>query len=205
MRDKTRDQILEAFQDQLKGMIKGLLEKLMLEERELYLEEHPTKGNGYYTRDLLTLFGPLEDLDERGLRRFLSLEGGYESWALRLIGVQNQSFVAERDGRLVGYLGVQTNRYQDIGTIRPPLLVEEEAYPGLLSAALRFFTRAGKRTAYVDLLDGQEALAPFLEGLGAKPERVSGCSSCAGSPEADQLPPGGTALPPLSQPPKLLV
>ena len=34
----------------------------MLEERKLYLEEHPTKGNGYYTRDLLTLFGPLEDL-----------------------------------------------------------------------------------------------------------------------------------------------
>ena len=34
----------------------------MLEERELYLKEHPTKGNGYYTRDLLTLFGPLEDL-----------------------------------------------------------------------------------------------------------------------------------------------
>jgi len=34
----------------------------MLEERELYLEAHPTKGNGYYTRDLLTLFGPLEDL-----------------------------------------------------------------------------------------------------------------------------------------------
>jgi len=33
----------------------------MLEERKLYLEEHPTKGNGYYTRDLLTLFGPLED------------------------------------------------------------------------------------------------------------------------------------------------
>lgn len=48
--------------DQLKGLVKGLLEKLMLEERELYLEEHPTKGNGYYTRDLLTLFGPLEDL-----------------------------------------------------------------------------------------------------------------------------------------------
>ena len=30
----------------------------MLEERELYLEQHPTKGNGYYTRDLLTTFGP---------------------------------------------------------------------------------------------------------------------------------------------------
>jgi len=32
----------------------------MLEERELYLKEHPTKGNGYYTRDLLTLFGPFK-------------------------------------------------------------------------------------------------------------------------------------------------
>ena len=39
-------------------LIKNLLEKLMLEEWKLYLEEDPTKGNGYYTRDLLTLFGP---------------------------------------------------------------------------------------------------------------------------------------------------
>ena len=62
MRDKTRDQILERFTEQIKDLIKNLLEKLMLEERELYLEEHPTKGNGYYTRDLLTLVGPLEDL-----------------------------------------------------------------------------------------------------------------------------------------------
>ena len=62
MRDKTRDQILERFTEQIKDLIKNLLEKLMLEERELYLEAHPTKGNGYYTRDLLTLFGPLEDL-----------------------------------------------------------------------------------------------------------------------------------------------
>jgi len=58
----TRDQMLEALTDQLKELVKDFLEKLMLEERELYLEEHPTKGNGYYTRDLLTLVGPLEDL-----------------------------------------------------------------------------------------------------------------------------------------------
>jgi len=59
MRDKTHDQILEGFFTKLKDLIKALLERLMLEERELYLEEHPTKGNGYYTRDLLTTFGPL--------------------------------------------------------------------------------------------------------------------------------------------------
>ena len=34
----------------------------MKEEREIYLENHPTKANGYYTRDLLTLAGPLENL-----------------------------------------------------------------------------------------------------------------------------------------------
>ena len=46
MRGKTRDLILEKFLDQLKGLIKGLLERLMLEERELYLQEHPTKAIG---------------------------------------------------------------------------------------------------------------------------------------------------------------
>jgi transposase-like protein len=34
----------------------------MREEREIYLEQHPTKANGYYTCDLLTLVGSLEHL-----------------------------------------------------------------------------------------------------------------------------------------------
>lgn len=62
MRDRARNQILERFFSELKELIKTLMEKLMLEERELYLAEHPTKGNGYYTRDLLTQYGILEDL-----------------------------------------------------------------------------------------------------------------------------------------------
>ncbi len=63
MRKKTREQMLEQFFSELKDLVKGLF---MLEERKLYLEEHPTKGNGYYTRDLLTLFGPIEDLKVPG-------------------------------------------------------------------------------------------------------------------------------------------
>ena len=43
-------------------MVKEMLEALMREEREIYLEQYPTKANGYYTRDLLTLVGPVEDL-----------------------------------------------------------------------------------------------------------------------------------------------
>jgi len=34
----------------------------MQEERAMYLETHPTSVNGYYSRDLLTLVGPVGDL-----------------------------------------------------------------------------------------------------------------------------------------------
>ena len=59
---KVRGEILKAFEAELKELVRNLLESLMREERELYLEPHPTKANGYYTRDLLTLAGPVEAL-----------------------------------------------------------------------------------------------------------------------------------------------
>jgi len=62
MRKEIRDEILKAFEKELKAMVRNLLENLMREERAMYLETHPTSANGYYTRDLLTLAGPLEDL-----------------------------------------------------------------------------------------------------------------------------------------------
>ncbi|MCD6320741.1 hypothetical protein J7L84_00635 [Candidatus Bipolaricaulota bacterium] len=36
----------KRFSGELKDLIKG---RLMLEEREFYLEQHPIKGNDYYT------------------------------------------------------------------------------------------------------------------------------------------------------------
>ena len=42
--------------------MRGLLGALMQEERAMYLETHPTSANSYYTRDLLTLVGPVDDL-----------------------------------------------------------------------------------------------------------------------------------------------
>ncbi len=41
-------------EEEIKVMVKGLLERLMVEERTMYLEEHPITVNGYYTRDLPT-------------------------------------------------------------------------------------------------------------------------------------------------------
>ena len=62
MRHENREEILKEVEERIKTMVKELLEALMKEEREIYLESHPTKANGYYTRDLLTLVGPVEDL-----------------------------------------------------------------------------------------------------------------------------------------------
>ncbi|HHE48321.1 MAG TPA: GNAT family N-acetyltransferase, partial [Candidatus Acetothermia bacterium] len=121
-------------------------------------------------RDLLALWP--KEADEEGLRWLLSLEGGYEAWPLRLLGVWDWGLVAEREGQLIGYLGMQANRYQTTGTIRVPLLFEEEAYPALLRAALKKLIRLRRRTAYIDLLDGQENLGLLLEELGAKPDRA---------------------------------
>jgi len=62
MHDLNRAEIVEAFGKQVKELVKGLIERMMQEERDLYLKEHQTKGNGHYTRDLLTLVGSLKDL-----------------------------------------------------------------------------------------------------------------------------------------------
>jgi transposase-like protein len=47
----------------LKEMVKKAIEEMMKEERIEYLDEHPeTKGNGYYTRDLVTGVTGIEGL-----------------------------------------------------------------------------------------------------------------------------------------------
>jgi transposase-like protein len=61
--------MVKAFEAELKELVRGLMEALIREERAMYLERHPTKANGYYTRDLLTLVGPVKDLRQRGAQR----------------------------------------------------------------------------------------------------------------------------------------
>ena len=46
---------------ELKKLAQDLLGALMREERAMYLNTHPTSANSYYTRDLLTLAGPVGD------------------------------------------------------------------------------------------------------------------------------------------------
>jgi len=52
----------------------------MREERVMYLETYPISANGYYTRDFLTLAGPLEDLKVLRLR-----EGDFHPAAEKLL------------------------------------------------------------------------------------------------------------------------
>jgi hypothetical protein len=56
---QLQQEILDSFQQLVKALIKTLLEALMLEEREIYLEETEDYANGFYSRDLL-----LKELNE---------------------------------------------------------------------------------------------------------------------------------------------
>jgi len=74
-----------ADQDHGKGALGGPNEG---EEGEIYLENHPTKANGYYTRDLLTLVSPLKDLivPLRTGMQFPSLDPPYRASRKQSIG-----------------------------------------------------------------------------------------------------------------------
>ncbi|MDN5380236.1 MULTISPECIES: IS256 family transposase [Thermodesulfobacterium] len=51
------------IENEVKRVVKETIEALALEERRIYLDEHPeTKGNGFYTRSLITKFGALDNL-----------------------------------------------------------------------------------------------------------------------------------------------
>ena len=55
--------ILATIEQKVKEMVKEFIETLAVEERELYLEEHPeTKANGFYTRRLAAKYGEIENL-----------------------------------------------------------------------------------------------------------------------------------------------
>ena len=62
MRKEVRNEILRAFEVELKKMVQDLLERLMREEREIYLENPPTKANGYCQPRPPYLRRPLADL-----------------------------------------------------------------------------------------------------------------------------------------------
>jgi transposase-like protein len=59
---QLQQEILGSFQQLVKTLIKTLLEVLMLEEREIYLEETEDYANGFYSRDLLTTLGEVKGL-----------------------------------------------------------------------------------------------------------------------------------------------
>ena len=59
----TLNDLVTEVELEVKKHVKELLERLMKEERGIYLEKHSeTKGNGFYERKLFTKYGEIEDL-----------------------------------------------------------------------------------------------------------------------------------------------
>jgi len=56
-------EMVTQVREEVKQREKAIMQRLMTEERELFLEQHPEdKGNGYYERSLLTTCGLIDDL-----------------------------------------------------------------------------------------------------------------------------------------------
>ncbi|MBC7247331.1 MAG: IS256 family transposase [Actinobacteria bacterium] len=56
-------EMVTQVREEVKQREKAIMQRLMTEERELFLEEHPEdKGNGFYERSLITSRGLIEDL-----------------------------------------------------------------------------------------------------------------------------------------------
>ncbi|MEM2126138.1 MAG: transposase [Candidatus Methanosuratincola sp.] len=60
---------MKVLKEQIKALVKEFPEWLMREERAPCLEKPPTKANKYYTRNFLTLAGPVELLRIRRIRK----------------------------------------------------------------------------------------------------------------------------------------
>mgnify|MGYP000107575360 CR=1 FL=1 len=175
MRHENREEILKEVEERIKTMVKELLEALMKEEREIYLESHPTKANGYYTRDLLTLVGPVEDLKVPRVRegdfhpqilpyrKRASLELSEAILALYAVGVSTRKISAFLEGiygafyspqsisRLVEVTQEQVKAWRE----RP---LSEEYYAVFLDGT------------FLSIRRGKTAKEPVYIALGIKPD-----------------------------------
>jgi len=175
MRHENREEILKEVEERIKTMVKELLEALMREEREIYLENHPTKANGYYTRDLLTLVGPVEDLKVPRVRegdfhpqilpyrKRASLELSEAILALYAVGVSTRKISAFLEGiygafyspqsisRLVEVTQEQVKAWRE----RP---LSEEYYAVFLDGT------------FLSIRRGKTAKEPVYVALGIKPD-----------------------------------
>ena len=60
----NQEELKNLYREEVKAFLKEFINKMMKEERRLFLENYSEdKGNGYYERDLLTAYGEIEDLE----------------------------------------------------------------------------------------------------------------------------------------------
>ncbi len=61
--EQSSREMVAKVREEVKRREKAIMQRLMAEERELWLDENPEdKGNGFYERSLLTTSGLIEDL-----------------------------------------------------------------------------------------------------------------------------------------------
>lgn len=75
---EKKELLREIVKDELRSMIKELLEEVAMVEREAFCEERAEAKNGFYPRDIEGLFGAIEDIRVPRTR-----EGGFKPFFIR--------------------------------------------------------------------------------------------------------------------------
>ncbi len=73
-----RELLKEIVKDEIRSMVKGLLEEVALVEREAFCESEGEVKNGFYPRDTEGFFGSVEDIKIPRTR-----EGGFKPFFIR--------------------------------------------------------------------------------------------------------------------------
>jgi transposase-like protein len=167
--------MVKAFEAELKELVRGLLEALMREERAMYLETHPTSANGYYTRDLLTLVGPVEDLKVPRVRegdfhpRILpyrkraSLELLETIFALYAVGVSTRKISHFLEGIYGAFYSPQS-------ISRLIQVTEEEVKAGRERPLSEEYYAVFLDGTFLSIRRGKTAKEPVYMALGIKPD-----------------------------------
>ncbi len=213
MRKKTREEIVKEVEKRIKTMVKELLDALMREEREIYLEDHRTKANGYYTRDLLTLVGPVEDLKVPRVReghfhpqilpyrRRASLELSEAILVLYTVGVSTRKISAFLEGIYGAFYSPQNiSRLIEVaqGQVKAwrERRLSEEYYAVFLDGTFLSIRRGktAKEPVYVALgikPDGRREILGFWLSRGRRK-----CPELGGGSRGSQAPRGPTGADP---------
>ncbi len=147
----------------MESYIKQIIEQMLMQERRIFLEEHPeTKGNGFYERDLVTALGTLNKVRAQDRAAVAeALKQIYRSPELGHAQAALQNFRLKW-GKLYPQLVKQWEELFPEITTFLQLPSEIRCYVYTTNALERFIKEVKRRLKTMEMLPGEKSAEKFL-------------------------------------------